>query len=110
MKSPVSWLPRLTLWALPLGILGLLLLIVSRPELIETTEVISQQQAVGTLIVSAMLLILVQFHRTNQRLREVLKVANAIGRGNYGTRSKVGGHLRYFYPRAQPAKSAQSNN
>ena len=90
MKSLISWLPRLSLWALPLGILALLLVIVSRPDLI-STEIINQQQAVGTLIVSAMLLILVQFHRTNQRLREVLKVANAIGRGNYAVRSKVKG-------------------
>ena len=74
-----------------MGILLFLLVIVSRPELIESSDVISPQQAVGTLIVSAMLLILIQFHRTNQRLREVLRVANAIGRGVYGVRSKVKG-------------------
>ncbi len=74
-----------------MGILLFLLVIVSRPELIESSDVISPQQAVGTLIVSTMLLILIQFHRTNQRLREVLRVANAIGRGVYGVRSKVKG-------------------
>ncbi len=90
MKWSVPWLPRISLWVLPMGILLFLLLIVSRPDLI-STEIISQQQAVGTLIVSALLLILIQFHRTNQRLVEVLKVANAIGRGDYEVRSKVKG-------------------
>ncbi len=83
-------MPRLTLWVLPMGILVFLLIIVIRPDLI-STEIVSQQQAVGTLIMSAMLVIVVQFHRTNQRLKEVLKVANAIGRGDYTVQSMVKG-------------------
>ncbi len=90
MKLPVSFLPQFSLWFLPLGILVFLLILVARPDVL-STEIVSQQQAVGTLIVSALLLILIQFHRTNRRLMEVLKVANAIGRGNYEFRSKVKG-------------------
>ena len=89
MKTKTQ-LPSFTLWALPLVLLGLLLAVVSKPDLLTWVLPwdIDPEQVQVSIIVCVLCFFLVQFRRTNYRLDLLAKVADDIGQGNYDTQSQ----------------------
>ena len=78
-------LPRFSLWALVVVLLGAILGVLSFPEALPVY--LDIKQAIFTLVSLIIMVLVLQFVRTDKRVNELAEVSLAIGRGDYEARS-----------------------